>query len=98
MGDIYNSKIAKLFGKLNGSKRYAVTFGQTAYYSVSKEEVEESPSWIAHENAHKEQYAEEGFCKFLAKYLYYSAKHGYRNNPYEVAAREVAEKSQENLT
>ena len=89
--DKYNHWFAKLLGKLNGSTRYAVTIGQTAYYSVSKEEVEESPKWIRHENEHKRQYAREGIPKFLVKYFYYQVRYGYHMNPYEVGARQAEE-------
>jgi hypothetical protein len=85
----YNSKIAKVFGFVNGQKRYAVTFGQTAYYSVSKEEVLKSPNWIKHENRHKEQYAKEGVLKFAVKYIWYSIRYGYKANPYEIDARQA---------
>jgi hypothetical protein len=90
--DKYNHWIAKIFGKLNRSNSYAVTFGQTAYYSVSEEEVLKSPKWIKHENRHKEQYAEYGFFKFLVKYIYYSIRYGYEDNPFEIDARKAEEK------
>jgi len=91
MADRYDSVIGKIFGFFNGSKRYAVTFGQTTFYSVPKEEVEMSPSWIVHENKHKEQYKRDGFFNFLFKYIYYQFKYGYKDNPYEVEARKAAE-------
>ena len=91
MADKYNSLIGKLFGLVNGKKRYAVTFGQTTYYSVSEEAVNQSATWRLHENWHKEQYAKEGFFTFLVKYIYYSIRYGYHNNPFEVEAREKAE-------
>jgi hypothetical protein len=90
MADKYNHWFAKLLAKINKSKGYAITFGQTAYYSVSKERVEADPKWIAHENQHKKQYKDEGFIKFIIKYLYYSIRYGYKDNPYEVEARKVA--------
>ena len=83
----YNHWIAKLVGKLNGQKRFAITLGQTAYYSVSKEEVFTNPKWVRHEDVHKKQWASEGRLRFLFKYLYYSVRYGYKNNPYEVEAR-----------
>jgi len=85
MSDVYNSKIAKLFGFFNHSKRWAITFGQTAYYSVSKEEVEKNPGWMVHENKHKEQYKRYGFFGFLIRYIIYSIRYGY-DNPLEIEA------------
>ena len=91
MPDVYESKIAKVFGFFNGSKRWAVTFGQTAYYSVPEEGV--NVLWRAHEDAHKVQYAREGFIKYIIKYVWYMARYGYKNNPFEVEARQVATQS-----
>ena len=90
MADVYESKLAKFLAFINRSKRYAITLGQTAYYSVSKEEVETNPKWIAHENHHKVQWKRDGIIKFALKYLWYQIRYGYKNNPYEVEAREVA--------
>lgn len=45
-----------------------------------------------HEQAHIEQVKRDGRFKFICKYLYYNIKYGYKNNPYEVEAREVAGK------
>lgn len=45
-----------------------------------------------HEQVHIEQVKREGRFKFICKYLYYNIKYGYKNNPYEVEAREVASK------
>ena len=43
-----------------------------------------------HEDVHQEQIQKEGWIKFMVKYFYYSAKYGYRQNPYEVEAYERA--------
>ena len=40
-----------------------------------------------HELAHWKQYQEKGLLLFYAAYLWYSIRHGYRNNPMEVEAR-----------
>ena len=42
---------------------------------------------IRHELKHIEQIEAEGRLKFGIKYLYYTIKYGYWNNPYEVEAR-----------
>lgn len=41
-----------------------------------------------HEKCHIEQVKREGRLKFICKYLYYNLKYGYKQNPYEVEARE----------
>ena len=42
-----------------------------------------------HELKHIEQINREGYIKFSFKYLWYSFKYGYKNNPYEIEAREA---------
>lgn len=43
----------------------------------------------AHEETHFTQIRREGILKFTLKYLFYLAKYGYRNNPYEIEARKA---------
>ena len=43
---------------------------------------------LKHELVHIEQQKKEWVILFLIKYIYYNLKYGYKNNPYEVAARE----------
>ena len=66
---------------------YAVTIGQTAYYTCPPERV--SLSWHRHEDKHKEQYARMGIAKFLVTYIYYHLRYGYANNPLENEARQA---------
>lgn len=42
---------------------------------------------ILHESIHIEQMQREGAIAFTVKYLWYSLKYGYWNNPYEIEAR-----------
>lgn len=82
--DKYNQKwVSKLFNK----KQWAITIGQTTYYSESEEYVNNDPKWQRHEDKHKEQWRRNGYFKFALKYLWYQIKFGYQNNPYEVEAR-----------
>lgn len=46
-----------------------------------------------HEQCHIDQVKKLGRLKFILTYLFYCVKFGYRNNPYEVEAREFAEKT-----
>jgi hypothetical protein len=89
--DKYNQKWVRILGG-GKTKEWAVTIGQTAYYSVSEAIVKEDILWQVHENTHKEQWAREGRIKFSIKYFYYLITKGYINNPYEVEAREAAAK------
>ena len=43
-----------------------------------------------HEKKHVEQMRRDGRLLFTAKYLFWLWKYGYRQNPYEVEAREAA--------
>lgn len=40
-----------------------------------------------HEAEHWKQYKENGLVKFYTKYLWYSLRYGYKNNPWEIQAR-----------
>lgn len=42
-----------------------------------------------HENTHIEQVKRDGKFKFLIKYIWYLLRYGYKNNPYEVEARQA---------
>lgn len=91
--DIYNSQIPLYFAS-RGEKQWAITIGQTTYYSVP--EIEVTPSWHRHENKHKEQWKKEGWIKFAVKYLWYQLTKGYQNNPFEVEARNAESVKEEN--
>lgn len=89
--DKYNHWIAKLFGWLNGNNTgFAVTFGQTSYYSCSESHVKERPWWIKHEDTHKEQYTRDGWFKFLTRYIWQGITKGYLQIDYEKEARAAA--------
>ena len=45
---------------------------------------------MVHEARHIFQINRDGYLKFTVKYLYYLARYGYRNNPYEIDARKAA--------
>ena len=44
---------------------------------------------IRHETKHIEQMKKDGKIWYLIKYHYYWIKYGYKNNPYEIEAREA---------
>ena len=68
---------------------YAVTLGQTAYYTCDESKV--SGHWRAHEDQHKVQWAKEGKIKFLSRYIWQLITKGYSNIDYEIEARAVAQ-------
>lgn len=83
MSDKYDQDWALLFAPKENI-RWAVTIGQTTYYSCEQEKVE--PSWRIHEECHKLQWRRDGAFKFIMKYLWYQLRYGYAKNPYEVEA------------
>jgi hypothetical protein len=85
MPDRYNSRIAKIIGKLNGATQaFAVTVSSTCtLYNCAEYQV--SPAHRRHEACHKRQYAALGW-RFLPIYIW-ELRRGYRMNKFEVEAR-----------
>jgi len=44
---------------------------------------------ILHEQTHLKQMAKDGKLVYMVKYLYWTARYGYMQNPYEIEARAV---------
>lgn len=63
--DRYNVRFVKWFS--GGHGEFAITIGQTAYYSCSAEQV--TPTWRAHEDEHKAQFRRLGLLGFFQKYV-----------------------------
>jgi hypothetical protein len=85
-----NSWIAKLAARKLGSENVAIVIGKTIHlYKVSKQDFLQDKSWVKHEMCHINQFKKYGFFKFIIKYLWESARHGYYNNKYELEAREA---------
>ena len=57
-------------------------------FKRSKEEVPDT--LFRHELEHVYQVQREGWFKFYIKYLYLNVRKGYRNNPYEIEARDAS--------
>ncbi len=67
----------------------AIVFGSTIHlYNTSRSAFLSNSEWVCHELKHVEQYKQNGFAGFLAKYLFDWMKNGYYNNKFEVKARE----------
>ena len=89
--DVYTSKIAKCFNFFfnnTGEPEYAVTLGQTTYYTCDPRII--SKGWRAHEDKHKEQWRRDGPFKFLRRYLWQWIWKSYWEIDYEAEAREAA--------
>jgi hypothetical protein len=71
------------------SHRVAVVFGNTVHlHNTTKEEFLADKKWVCHELTHVMQYRQHGFFLFIVRYLIESIKHGYRNNKFEIEARQ----------
>lgn len=87
------SWIARLAAKKLGAKNgLAIVFFRTIYlHGISKAQLIANKPMLQHEIKHVLQYQEHGGFMFLMKYLFYSIKYGYYQNPFEIEAR-LAEK------
>ena len=85
--DKYNHWLGRLFSLIfyNG-KPYAVTLGQTTYYSCPSKQV--GIRWETHETTHRAQWKRDGW-KFLPRYLWQWMTKGYDKIDYEIEARKA---------
>ena len=66
----------------------AIVIGKTVHlHHASRTDFLNNPRWVKHELCHIRQFKEHGFLLFMLKYVWESILHGYRNNKYEVEAR-----------
>jgi hypothetical protein len=83
-----NSVIARIAAWKMKSGRIAVVIGKTIHlHNISREEFIENRRWVSHELEHIRQYRRYGLIPFIIRYLIESARSGYHNNKYEIAAR-----------
>jgi hypothetical protein len=86
MTDIYKSKVARLLKFIKGENEYAITTSKNCCrYSCQENEV--SPKWRKHEETHKAQFSRLGWVNFIFQYCIESIRHGYKNNKFEIEAR-----------
>jgi len=73
-----------------GAPRAAIVFGHTIHlHGVNRREFLQNEAWVRHEVCHVRQYRQYGFLWFLWLYLVEYWRYGYRQNRFEVAAREA---------
>ncbi len=87
-----NALVARIAAfNLGASKQgAAIVFGRTIYlHKVSRDQLLKNIPYLRHEIAHVLQYEREGYFSFLAKYLWYSLRFGYQNNPFEREAQQA---------
>jgi hypothetical protein len=84
-----NSFLARIAAKKLKANSIAMVIGNTIHlHNVSRKIFLEDERWVKHEMAHIDQYRRYGLVRFLLLYTWYSIKYGYRNNPFEIEARE----------
>jgi len=82
------SVIASIASWKMGAAQVAIVIGNTIHlHNTTRSEFLASKRWLHHEMEHIRQYQKHGFISFIILYLIESAKRGYYNNKYEVAAR-----------
>ena len=85
-----NSFLARIAAWKLSSVKVAIVLGSSIHlHNTSREEFLSNKKWVSHEQKHIDQYKRYGFFTFIFLYLLESIKNGYRNNKYEVEAREA---------
>lgn len=87
-----NSIIARIAAWKMKSSQIAIVIGRTIHlHNTTRREFVANKRWLTHEMEHIRQYRKYGLVRFIVLYLAETARKGYYNNKYEVAAR-AAEK------
>ncbi len=87
---IENSFLARIATWKLGSENVAMVLGNyILLYNVSRQHFLQSNTWVCHELVHVQQWHRHTYLGFLAKYLWYSIRYGYTNNPFEVEASKL---------
>lgn len=85
-----NSAIAKIAAKKLQASAAAIVLGKTIHlYNVSRPDFLQNERWLKHELCHVKQFVRYGYISFIAKYIWESLRHGYRQNKYEIEARKA---------
>jgi hypothetical protein len=83
-----NSFIAYLASQKLKTSSCAIVIGKTIFlHNCSMENFVSNVVWLRHELKHIEQYQQEGLLFFIVKYIAYSIRYGYENNPFEIEAK-----------
>lgn len=83
------SLLARLAARKLKAHSVAMVLGSTIHlHNVSKEDFRKAEPWLRHEQCHLKQFKEHGFFGFISKYVLETLRKGYRNNRFEVEARE----------
>ena len=84
------SWIAWVAAKKLHASAVAIVIGKTIHlHNTSRQEFLRNKRWVKHEICHVRQFEQYGFCNFIVKYIWESARNGYYNNRFEREAREA---------
>ena len=85
-----NAWIAKIAAYRLRVPACAIVFRSTIYLcGIHRHHFLENSAWVRHEVCHVQQWKRDGIFLFFFQYIWYSLRYGYRNNPYEIEAREA---------
>ncbi|PJJ48671.1 hypothetical protein [Hymenobacter chitinivorans] len=91
---VENSPLARIARHKLKAHSVAMVLGNSIHLSgATREQFLTDPYWVAHEMEHIRQFQEHGRLGFLWRYLRDWVRHGYYNIPFEVQAREAAERN-----
>ena len=89
MADINHKLMPKFFCLFWPKKFVAITLTSKLICYRTQKDLNDEPLRI-HEEVHARQMRENGWLKFMIKYLWYSATVGYAKNPYETEAFKIS--------
>ena len=82
------SFIARLAAWKLNCDNVAIVLGKTIHlHNTSPAQFLQNKTWVCHELKHIQQFHRYGFIQFIILYIWESILHGYRNNKYEIEAR-----------
>ena len=83
-----NSWFAIAAAKKMKAQHLAIVYNRTIHlFNTPKQLFLNDVAWVCHELQHVKQYQQQGSFIFLIKYIWYWARVGYYNIPYEIEAR-----------
>jgi hypothetical protein len=83
-----NNWVARIAAYQLKSSSCAIVLGRVIFlYNVSRHDLLSDDAYLRHEVAHVHQWQKHGYLMFAVKYLWYSFRYGYYNNPFEAEAR-----------
>lgn len=90
---IEHSPLARIARMVRKTSNIAMVIGERIYLSgVSKENFLKNTQWLKHELIHVDQFRKHGIFKFLCLYLWEWLKKGYKENRFEIEARNGSKK------